>query len=325
MDERAADPANQLIDLTGRVFGRLTVLSRAPNLNGATMWKCRCECGANKHVRSTYLRNGDVNHCGCEAKPIKSDPKFEDLTGLKFARLTVIGLAPKKRDGRGMLVWSCLCDCGNRKDVTGHNLRWQQVASCGCLHRGGPGARIDLAGKRFGKLVAVRYEYITDSHGRRRPKWLCYCDCGNAPLVNSQALRSGNTKSCGCSRRNGKPFSKTEDAFQSLLANYRKTSERRNRTFTLTENQFREITKRDCHYCGTPPSLSGEKRWAQSRYYYNGIDRLNNAIGYTPENSVAACGVCNFMKGRLPIESFLQQVNKIRKHQNRNPKFPKTQ
>ena len=54
------------IDLTGQVFGRLTVLDRAGTAKcGAAMWRCRCECGAEKVVMGSSLRNGNTLSCGC--------------------------------------------------------------------------------------------------------------------------------------------------------------------------------------------------------------------------------------------------------------------
>ena len=53
----------------------------------------------------------------------------------------------------------------------------------------------DLAGKRFGRLVAIeptkerKYGYVV---------WRCQCDCGNEVFVPSGLLVNGNTKSCGC-------------------------------------------------------------------------------------------------------------------------------
>lgn len=52
-------------NLSGQVFGRLTVLERAPNKGGKTMWRCLCECG-NQHVSQAYhLTTGACQSCGC--------------------------------------------------------------------------------------------------------------------------------------------------------------------------------------------------------------------------------------------------------------------
>lgn len=55
--------------------------------------------------------------------------------------------------------------------------------------------RKELAGKRFGSLVA-----IDALDGTRPLKWLCRCDCGNECDVATNKLTSGHTKSCGCRR-----------------------------------------------------------------------------------------------------------------------------
>lgn len=61
------------IDLTGQVFGRLTVLERVnlPTKNYA-VWLCKCSCGKVKKVRSCHLRNGVIFSCGCYHKEVTS-------------------------------------------------------------------------------------------------------------------------------------------------------------------------------------------------------------------------------------------------------------
>ena len=56
-----------IIDITGRRFGRLTVLRRAGmNTNaGHALWKCECSCGNVKVVDGQHLRNGHTQSCGC--------------------------------------------------------------------------------------------------------------------------------------------------------------------------------------------------------------------------------------------------------------------
>jgi hypothetical protein len=55
-----------LIDLTGKVFGLLTVVQREPNdQRGNAYWLCRCECGETAIVRGASLRNGHTKSCGC--------------------------------------------------------------------------------------------------------------------------------------------------------------------------------------------------------------------------------------------------------------------
>jgi hypothetical protein len=57
-----------------------------------------------------------------------------------------------------------------------------------------------MSGKRFGSVVAIKR--VENEHGTstKQTKWLCVCDCGNEFITTGAALRSGNTKSCGCYR-----------------------------------------------------------------------------------------------------------------------------
>lgn len=54
------------LDLTGRLFDRLTVLSREPNDRfGKTRWRCRCVCGGETITRANTLLKGEARSCGC--------------------------------------------------------------------------------------------------------------------------------------------------------------------------------------------------------------------------------------------------------------------
>ncbi|MDP9438291.1 MAG: hypothetical protein M3P49_06060 [Actinomycetota bacterium] len=52
-------------DLTGRTFGRLTVLERAENRWRMRRWLCECECGTHKVVTGKSLQTGETKSCGC--------------------------------------------------------------------------------------------------------------------------------------------------------------------------------------------------------------------------------------------------------------------
>tara|TARA_R100001163_G_C5066244_1_gene204555 strand:+ start:434 stop:3151 length:2718 start_codon:yes stop_codon:yes gene_type:complete len=69
--------------------------------------------------------------------------------------------------------------------------------------------------------------------------------------------------------------------------------------WTLTIDEFKEIIKNPCHYCGTKPF--GRE---------GGIDRYENNLHYTKENSVSACTTCNDMKKDLSSDVFLDKCKK---------------
>ncbi len=59
---------------------------------------------------------------------------------------------------------------------------------------------VDMAGKRFGRLVALHRDGCSDG----KAVWQCLCDCGNIKRIVGKSLRSGNTTSCGCFAAEGK-------------------------------------------------------------------------------------------------------------------------
>lgn len=68
----------------------------------------------------------------------------------------------------------------------------------------------DLAGSRFGRLIAVVADHWhVFPSGCRAAVWKCKCDCGKEILVTGKRLQSGNTRSCGCLRVDTTSFTKT--------------------------------------------------------------------------------------------------------------------
>lgn len=55
------------LDMTGRRFGRLVVVSLSAKRTGkpGAYWDCRCDCGATKAVHGSHLREGTTSSCGC--------------------------------------------------------------------------------------------------------------------------------------------------------------------------------------------------------------------------------------------------------------------
>ena len=61
------------------------------------------------------------------------------------------------------------------------------------------GQVIDLTGNIYGRLLVLyRSEDKYSPSGQKRIYWHCKCECGNEKDILGSALKSGNTKSCGC-------------------------------------------------------------------------------------------------------------------------------
>lgn len=55
----------KLIDLTGKRFGKLTVINRIEDKRNGAWWLCRCDCGKEKVIKGQSLRDGLSHSCGC--------------------------------------------------------------------------------------------------------------------------------------------------------------------------------------------------------------------------------------------------------------------
>lgn len=180
-------------DLTGKVFGRLTVMYEIPERkNGKILWQCKCECGNEIAVMGNSLTktNHPTRSCGCLQREKTKKANTPDLIGQKFNRLTVIA-----RQDKG---WLCQCDCGGTTIATTTHLKSGHTKSCGCLQKESATKThlIDYTGETFGKLTVLQREPSKNT----RTMWKCQCDCGNVVVVSAANLQSGDTLSCGCLR-----------------------------------------------------------------------------------------------------------------------------
>lgn len=57
--------------------------------------------------------------------------------------------------------------------------------------------RVNIAGNRYGRLVALSFDSIRN----KSSAWLCRCDCGQEVVAMAYHLKRGATTSCGCFRR----------------------------------------------------------------------------------------------------------------------------
>jgi len=129
----------KLVDIVGKQFDRLTVLSRAGKTDsGNLLVLCQCDCGNHTTVQYSNLLTGATGSCGCLRKETYNDT-INDLTGKKFDKLLVIRQDLKRTNSRGV-CWLVRCDCGTEKVVSGHELI-NGIRSCGCIRKDGEEAK----------------------------------------------------------------------------------------------------------------------------------------------------------------------------------------
>lgn len=233
---------------------------------------------------------------------MKTIKQYSELIGKRFGKLVVISYNGK--DKRNNVLWLCQCDCGNIKIVLDYSLKSGNTKSCGCLRW----QIKDRTGKKYGSLAVIRF--VKRDKRKRKTWWLCECNCGKEVVVDGNSLETGATKSCGCSRR----FAKGEAAFRGVFRRTKTSAKKRGHEFKLTEKDVKEIHSKPCFYCGQTPLSEAIYERCYGTYIYNGIDRVDNSIGYIKENCVSCCKDCNIGKGTKTVTEFYEWIDRVRKH-----------
>lgn len=199
----------------------------------------------------------------------------KDLTGQTFEMLTIIGRADDPRKSR----WTCRCECGQIRDFFLVNLRLGKVVSCGCQKRS---KLDDLTGRVFTRLTVIR----RSPNGKPGiPRWECRCECGAFTEALAGNLKAGTVKSCGCLR--------IDNNFKhghSPEGNY--SPEYRAWCGMKTRVNAEHPDKNYAWYKGRGIGMC--ERWESFPNFLadmglkpspkHSLDRINNDLGYFPEN-----------------------------------------
>ena len=139
---------------------------------------------------------------------------------------------------------------------------------------------IDLCGQRFGLLVV---QSLAGVDRFRKSLWNCTCDCGGRSVSSAGNLRSGGATSCGCKRiANGK--ARRTHGRDSKDRTYRIWSAMRSRCMTKSNKCYAGYGGRGITVCD---------RWSSFESFFEdmgeapdglSIDRINNELGYSPDN-----------------------------------------
>lgn len=182
-----------------------------------------------------------------------------------------------------------------------------------------------MQNRKYKKGDVVNYWTIKE-YDPINKKYICICICGNESKVSSSSL-GRVSKSCGCMQKEKRIKSIKENGFISIknkiYDNYKRSALKRNYSFELTKEEFNIITSQKCYYCKSEPNMIYKYGRSKSdneiyniynEYRYNGVDRVDNSLGYIKENCVACCKICNNAKSTLSISEWQEWI--IRVHNN---------
>lgn len=174
----------------------------------------------------------------------------------------------------------------------------------------------NLIGKKFEGLLVLNYV----GKVKKQNIYQCRCICGKEKNYHAKNLEQGRSRSCGCLKnklsrvRERIGVSIEKRCSNSVFNSYKKWAKVKKVPFCLSEVQIQEIIFNNCHYCNVVPSNLFSATYSDNsvrEINYSGIDEKIRGIGYTKENSLPCCWVCNKMKGALQYDQFLEQIRLI--------------
>lgn len=245
---------------------------------------------------------------------VKLDARSIDETGNVYGSLTVLYPVNIKR----YTWWACECECGEIKIVRGSRLRNGKATHCGCKFKHTPYKEY-VVGKKYNMLTVISFAY---KNHHNYSYYLCKCDCGKEKIILIDNVVKGLIKSCGCLRGksigdyivNHKRVPFEQSSIYSMYKGYENSAAKRLLPFELSMELFGKLIKQNCHYCGSEPSpykTKLRKSDLNAVFVCNGIDRIDNSLGYIPKNVVACCFKCNKMKSISPASEFIDHAIKI--------------
>lgn len=145
--------------------------------------------------------------------------------------------------------------------------------------------KLDLVGMQFGRLTVLQYVQPRKSNSRNVPFVLTRCDCGNEQEQSAWTLTSGKATSCGCIRKEVTQKRATKHG-ESKSRLYRIWSNMHSRCSNNNAAAFKYYGGRGITVCEEWNDYETFAKWSKANGYSPEltIDRINNDIGYSPEN-----------------------------------------
>lgn len=310
--EKKVKPVN---DLLHQIFGRLTVLERAPNPNTrkndtAAYWRCQCLCGTIAVIRGYSLTSGKTQSCGClklEAphltqfqqakysadisaarKVWKRRNRYSELPFDDFYRLSqqncfycdslpslAVYAEVKSKNSSTPFIYNTL----DRVDSSLSHSLSNVVPACLICNR----AKLDRTLEQFRQYTID----LKNNLGRVAPDQ--YREASS--LISLEPLYD-------------------QDKYSRLTSV--KSTKSIYQEGNLSLEQFYQLSQMNCYYCCATP---GNKRNACGKYssayakehgdfIYNGLDRVDNSLSHAYDNVVPCCKYCNSAKNTLTLSQF---------------------
>lgn len=174
----------------------------------------------------------------------------------------------------------------------------------------------DETGKRFGRLLVLS-RGTNVIYGKTTVMWECRCDCGTLVTTAGASLRTGATKSCGCLSADTAKEVHTKHGYSPVggkSKTYHAWESMRSRCCIPTDVRYPDYGGRGIKVCA---------RWSEFAAFLKdmgeappdrSLDRIDNELGYSPENCRWATRMEQVCNRRNSIKITVAGVTKVLKH-----------
>lgn len=186
------------------------------------------------------------------------------------------------------------------------------------MRKNEPGDFID---KVFNKIKVLSYSHQIKVGKNKRNYYNVLClNCNNETKMRedkfTDKLPNNNCSLCvkNCDGFGAKKKGSSETVYKNIYSRYKYSAKIRNYEFNLSYEKLKDIVSRDCFHCGSEPIETLKSKYINTTdipVKHNGIDRMNNELGYSDFNSLPCCSMCNIIKRNLSLDDFISHIHKI--------------
>jgi hypothetical protein len=268
--------------------------------------ECR-RCHERKHV------NQDIHAAKrrlLNDRSICKEAVQEHLQDLQARKETLLG-----HDGKKQCKCSCWVDLSSLTDEESNRLergfaRFCKTCIAGDTDKTRNPVKVQYNTQRTQDLrQAIRedptkaYRIVTDDDGNDIEQKVCLCKVVEWKPLDDFLDEQGNEfETCSTCRAGGRRKYANWSVDQYARKYMRTVSEQRKKSWDLSLEEAIAIMVQPCFYCGETDARG-----------FNGIDRLDNRKGYSQTNTTSACMACNYMKGILDPQTFIERCTHIYK------------
>lgn len=317
------------IDRLGHKYGKLTVVNYAESKGKYTYWLCLCECGKEKVIRSASLARGITKSCGCLTQ-------FQPLNNVNQIIATTTKVLYKNyndgdlsfEDFSKLIAMQCFYCNGSVNISTNFINIYKMYKKSGMPISD---FAINNGHFRYNGIDRIRNNEL---HNKNNSVSCCSI-CNRFKLALSiniflenidnlffePKIKHSNECNFISTQMNkykcnkiielfGLLYPKRDCCGSNIIMNriYRTKSSAKHRKipYFLSNQECAELIMCDCAYCG--------KKSDPINGYVNGIDRINNDIGYEIYNTISCCIFCNSAKMEMPFNQFKDWIFRIKNY-----------